>query len=432
MRIYAPLCALLLATACAAGPDYVRPEVEAPEAFVSQHVLTALAKAEKEKVETTAPSDWWEGFQDPTLNQLVTVALAKNRSIQAAAARLTQAEARYRAVDANNALNIDAGIRGSAEQERGIGNNNVRENDEDLSGSIGFALPIDITGKYRRQAEAAEAEREAAVAALRGTVLAVSTEVATEYLRMRGNQRQLTLLEESVELQEKTLSIVQTRFEAGLSPELDLKRAEAAVASLKADIPAQQESLSRARNRLATLGGKFAGAYEAELQSRQPIPDYAGAIPLVLPGEVLQMRPDVQQAEAELKQAIANIGVAKSEWLPAFDLAGQISIGSASGGGATLDLLTGTLTALIEQALFDGGARSANIHAAKARAEEALAVYYNTLLEAIEEVEATLLALEASQKRQEALAIAVEANKRSFEQAESLYRQGLTSFLDVV
>lgn len=425
---YLSLLCLLPLMGCAVGPDYIAPEVDTPQAFVSQDVLDALATTSTE----SAPTNWWQGFTDPLLDEFVAESLVDNYNIRAATARVEAAEAGVRLVDSQNALSSTATIDARAEEQRGINGSNINDSESDIAGLVGLALPLDVFGRYQRRDEAAKAELEAARAELRGVVLAVSTQVAAEYLRMRGNQRQLTLLEESVELQQKTLDIVSSRFESGLSPELDLKRAEAAVASLQADIPPLRESLIRSRNNLATLAGKFPGAYEQLLATRKEIPDFTGQVPAVIPGDVLRMRPDVNQAEADLKQAIATIGVAKAEWLPAFSLAGQLRIGSAGGGGASLDLLTATLQALIQQVMTDGGARRANVTIAQAQAEEALANYRQTMVEAIEEVEAALAALASSQARQEALERAVAASERSFFQAESLYRQGLTSFLDVV
>ncbi len=145
------------------------------------------------------------------------------------------------------------------------------------------------------------------------------------------------------------------------------------------------------------------------------------------------MRPDVHQAEARLKQTVAQIGVAYTEWYPLTRLMQQISIGgSGVSSEPAVGILIGSIRGLIEQVVTDGGARQANLGIAKAQAEEALANYRQTLLDAIEEVESTLAALESLQNRQSSLAKEVQASDRSFYQAESLYRQGLTSFLDVV
>src|SRR5690606_18657277 len=147
-------------------------------------------------------------------------------------------------------------------QGREVLNGTGDSTDSAAGASLGLNLPLDIFGRNRREVEAAVAQLEAARADLRAAVLARSSAVAAEYLRLRGNQRQIELLRESIALQEKTLSIVRARYEAGLSPELDLRRAETNVERLRADLPSLEESLVASRHALATLTGRYPGAYE--------------------------------------------------------------------------------------------------------------------------------------------------------------------------
>jgi multidrug efflux system outer membrane protein len=152
-----------------------------------------------------------------------------------------------------------------------------------------------------------------------------------------------------------------------------------------------------------------------------------------VPLEVLAARPDVRGAEADLRAAVAGIGVAEAELRPALELAGSIEVGaSRAAGGPTTDLLVAALGALLEQVVADGGARDAAVAAARARAQAALAAYEQTLRDAVLEVEESLAALAASGARQASLEKAVAASARSVHQAEILYQQGLVSFLEVV
>ena len=427
-RLSLLLC--LVICACSVGPDYERPALEAPAQFVSQDVLDVLNAGKKEGAVLSA--DWWTGFEDPVLNALVENGLVHNFEISAAFARVKAAQSRVKLAGAGDALSADADIDGAVQerQELDSGDDTTTRS---VSGGIGLGLPLDIFGRTRREVEAATANLEGARAQLRSVTLSVSSDIASEYLSLRGNQRQLELLRESVALQEKTLSIVQSRYKSGLSPELDLQRARTSVANLKADIPPLEEALLNARNRLATLTGQFSGAYEEMLLPQEPVPDYGRKIPQLLPLEVVAARPDIREAEAALKEAIADIGVAEAEYYPAFSLSAQISIGSTGVSGMpTTDVLIASLGALIEQVLTDGGGRDANIEIAKAQAQEALANYEQALREAIEEVETTLAAIQSSLDRQVSLEQAVKSSERSFYQAETLYQQGLISFLDVV
>ena len=141
----------------------------------------------------------------------------------------------------------------------------------------------------------------------------------------------------------------------------------------------------------------------------------------------------MRQTEADLKQAIANIGVAEADYYPSFALAGDISIGlNGVSSTPTTALLIGSIAGLIEQVVLSGGERDANFDIASAQAEEALANYELALRSAVEDVETSLNALRSSSERQKSLAKSVKASERSFSQAQTLYRQGLISFLDVV
>ena len=409
-----------------AAVDYRDPD--APAAFVAQEVLDELGTGRGD-----APAArWWEGFDDALLDTLVEAGLEQSHAIAGAAARVAQARARVRQAGAADAPRVEATAEGDVEGRRELdaGEGTATRG---VFGTVAAVLPLDVFGRTRRSVEAARANLDAARAALRGVVLATSAGIAGEYLRLRGNQRQLELLRESVHLQEQTLSIVRTRFRVGLSPEVDLQRAITSVENLRADIPLLEEALQGSRNRLATLTGQFPGAYETMLSAPADIPGYGAPVPSPVPLAVLDARPDVRQAEGDLREAIARIGVAEAEYYPAFALTGSIEIGtSAVTGGPATEVLIGSLGALVEQVVTAGGAREANVEIARARAREALAAYEEVLREAILEVELSLAALEASAARQESLAKAVKASERSFHQAEILYQQGLVSFLEVV
>ncbi|MBL4804965.1 MAG: efflux transporter outer membrane subunit [Alphaproteobacteria bacterium] len=429
MRRLKPLLITLVAlSACTVGPDYEKPDMQAPPEFVSQEVLDILNDGHDEAFAT----DWWTGFDDPILNDLVLNGLKNNFEIASAAAEVREAKARIKLAGAGDNLSADATVDGSAQERQELDGGDSTTT-VGVDGGIGVALPLDIFGRTRRDVEAARAGLESATAQLNGIILRVSTDIASEYLTLRGNQRQLELLRESVALQEKTLSIVKSRYESGLSPELDLRRAETSVENFRADIPPLERDLLNSRNRLATLTGEYPGVYEELLSPFEDIPAYESRIPSLMPLDVLLMRPDIQQAEADLKQAVANIGVAEADYYPAFELSGQVTIGSSAVSSLpTVETLVASIAAMIAQTITDGGTRDANYEIAEAQAEQALADFEQALREASEEVETSLAAIQSSLKRQSSLEKAVSSSQRSFSQAETLYQQGLISFLDVV
>lgn len=429
MRHLIIISALLL-SACTVGPDYEAPKINAPDAFVSQQVLKSLNEG---KEDTEFSVDWWTGFEDEILNFLIEQGLNHNYEIAASFARLKEAQERLKLAGVGDNFTADLDLDADAQERRELSEDEEATTTTGAGAGIGASLPLDVFGKVRRQVEAAKAAYDAAQTDLNSILLEVSTDIASEYLTLRGDQRQLELLRQSVALQEKTLSIVKSRYESGLSPELDLRRAETSVENLKADIPSLEESLLNSRNRLATLTGQFPGAYESLLKKQKETPYYHNRIPELVPLKVLSMRPDIRQAEANLKQAVANIGVAEADFYPAFSLSGQISIGTSGVSSApTTDVLIASIGTLIQQVLTSGGALDSQLNIAKAQAEETLANYEQALREASEEVETSLAAINASKQRQESLQKSVKSSQRSFSQAETLYQQGLISFLDVV
>ena len=435
------LIAVGLLSACASPPKEI-PESnsKAPARFVAQEVLQSLSTVEDAGV---ASARWWEGFNDPLLNQLVETSLQNNFEIASAAARVKEARAQLALSETGDSLllELDASVSGQKSDRNASGNSatngnasgtNNRDERNALLG-LGFTLPIDMAGRVDEQVRAAAANLMAEQAGLRARIIATSTAVAQEYLLLRGNQKQLAMLRESVELQEKTLAIVQARFESGLSPELDVRRAETSVETLRASIAPLEQSLQDSRHRLATLSGQFPGAYEQVLKPEGVLPAYRLGIPTKLPFQVVQARPDVQVAQARFAQAAAEVGLAQADFYPSIDLLGSIQIGStAINSNPATSILIGSLAAVLNQVIYDGGARNARLDAAKARAEGALADYEQVLRVVTQEVESALTAIDSSSARQIALGKAVVSSKRSFEQADALYQLGLVSFLDVV
>jgi NodT family efflux transporter outer membrane factor (OMF) lipoprotein len=256
---------ILALPGCTIGPDYQKPVTSAPETFTSQEVFAAL-NAEKVQKEPFA-TNWWTGFGDTILNQLVDEAIAQNFTIAAATARVKQAQARVKLAGAGDNLTLDSAVNSSLEEQKQLNRENETTTTNRTLGSLAAILPLDIFGKTRREVQSARANLEAAEEDLKSIILMTSSDIAKEYLGLRGDQRQLELLEESVQLQEKTLSIVRSRFESGLAPELDLQRAKASVERLRAQIPPLEERLRNSRNVIAGLTGDFPGRYEELLDS---------------------------------------------------------------------------------------------------------------------------------------------------------------------
>jgi NodT family efflux transporter outer membrane factor (OMF) lipoprotein len=431
---------ILLLGACASSPVDEVPvrSKPGPEEFVAQNVLQNLGQVNEAGL---AGVRWWEGFDDPILSQLIQTSVESNFEIAATVASVREAKALLALTQTGNSLLVE--LEGQLSGQKTDRGNNTQGaanpvaggNRNERSAVVGleFVLPLDLAGRVDKEVRSAAANLIAAQADLRAQIIATSTDVAQEYLRLRGNQKQLGMLRSSVALQEKTLAIVQARFESGLSPELDVRRAETSVETLRASIAPLEQALRRSMHQLAILAGQFPGAYDTLLTPVGDLPRYGLGIPVRLPLQVLQARPDVQSAQARFAQAAAEVGVAQADFYPSIDLMASIQIGStALNSNPATAILIASLSSAINQVVYDGGARNARLDVAKARADLALADYEQILRTVAQDVENTLLAIEASTSRQTALGKAVVSSKRSFEQADALYQLGLVSFLDVV
>lgn len=413
----------LMSCAAPVGPK-LPDQLDIPDQFSIQQKLAQTATG----LQSNTHPNWWQGFQDPLLNGLVELALVENKRIAQAVAQLQAAQAELKIANAGDSLMSSLGL-GSSTTERSNGNSQSEATQTFLS--LNFALPVDTNGKISAQVEAAASNVRVAQADLRSTVMSISTQVAQEYLQFRGNQKQLDLLIDSIALQDKTLSIVQVRFETGLSPELDVRRAETSVQNLKASRPALLQSLSESTNRLATLTGQKPTEMKALLQASSPLPDYASGLPLALPTRVVQMRPDVQSSLAKALGSIAQVEVARADYYPSLRLQGSIQAGvsSASGSGG---FAIGALSGLLEQVLTSEDLREGRFESAAAIAIKDIRNYELAVQLAIEETENQLAAIKNSKDRLQALTLAAQSSRRSFTQADTLYQLGLVSFLDVV
>ncbi len=431
-----------LTAGCTALPtvDPVKPDPmsEAPKQFLNQTVLESFHSSGNSDDNPISSVRWWEGFGDTTLNDLIEKGLNQNFEVAAAAANVRLAKANVDLINSRDDLlaELNASVTTQDSNRARTGNNAVSSRNDgstDVLLGMSLVLPVDLAGRNAMEVQAAASNLVAVQAEFRSRLIEVSTEIAQEYLRFRGNQKQMSMLDDSLALQQETLRIVQVRFESGLSPELDVRRAETAVENLRARKPSLSQSQQESVNRLATLTGQFPGGLLHLLESTQELPAYGADIPNRLPLRVLQARPDIQLAQARLLEASAQLGVAQANFYPSMNLMANLQFGSVLGGAnPAASVFLGSLSAMLNQVVYDGGARDAEEDIARARLQARLAEYEQALRLAIQEVEDTLFRIKSSMDRQVSLGNAVNSSRRSFQQADALYQLGLVSFLDVV
>jgi len=440
--------ALALAACTKVGPDYRPPPLDVPAAFLAPPPPAAQAAARPAALAPAPPGlRWWDGFGDPLLAQLVDLGIARNLDVLTAASRVREARAVARGAAAARLPTLDASLAAAGDLRASSGGSgSSRDGSGSVSGGgrsdrssaavdglLGFGWDLDLAGGIARTVEAAEAEAARQEALGREARLGVAAGIATAYVGLRGAQRRLELAEEALALQRQSLDLVRRRVEAGLAPGLDLLRAQAAVAALAAEPAPIRAEIDRQVNALSVLTAEPPGRLAGQLRAQAPIPALAAAPPLGLPVDLVRRRPGLQAAELALVRATAEIGVATAALYPRLTLPGSLGIGlSDIGTGDIVRAAVASVSAVLDVPLFDGGARRADLAAARERAQQALHAYRLALLQALEEVEAALLSHAAQRERREALAAAVAANEQAYAQAQDLYTQGLASFLDVL
>lgn len=432
------LAAVLLA-GCSVAPRYDRPTVPVPAAF-RQAIPEALSRAWKraEPSDAIARGEWWTVFGDPTLNQLEAQAALANLSLQAAYARLSRARALTREAESERLPRVDVGA----------GPSRVRPAPASLGLSAGAdpaprtfwraqaaaSYEVDLFGRIASSISASQAQAEQSAALLHSLLLAIQADVAQHYFSIRSLDAELALLEQTVRLREDALRLVERRFQAGETSELDPARARTELSVTRAEAIGLTRRRAELEHALAVLIGKAPA--ELSLQ-RAPLAFEAVAIPAGLPSELLERRPDVAAAERAMAAANARIGAARAAYFPRLTLTGALGLESGELGDLlrwssrtwALGPLAGTLLAM---PLFDGGRNRAQEAAARAQYDEAVAEYRQSVLIALREVEDQLAGLRilAEQAAQQAESIA--ASRRTARLSNTRYRNGFVNHLELI
>ncbi|HEX6177776.1 MAG TPA: efflux transporter outer membrane subunit [Thermoanaerobaculia bacterium] len=410
----------LLLTGCTLGPDYQRPVVTVPDTWRANAPAAAVDLG------------WWDEFQDPELRELIREALVSSHDLRIAVARVDQARALLGITRSDQLPRVDAGASASRNrfsettEPRGFGGESNR-----FAVAADLSFEIDLWGRLRRATEASRAELLATEEARNVVQMTLVSDVAGAYLRLRQLDLELETTRRNATSRRDALQIVRDRFEAGLTSALDLHQAEAGLAATAARIPDLERLIVETENQLSILVGRPPRAIPRgrALNAQTTPPE----IPAGLPSDLLERRPDIRLAEAALVAANARIGVAKADYFPRISLTGLFGVESSD----LSDLFTSasriwTYGAGLAQPIFNAGRTRGNVEFAEARQREALIAYEQTIYRSFREVEDALV---AHRKAREALAaqnIAVRASREALSVAESRYRSGLTTYLDVL
>jgi NodT family efflux transporter outer membrane factor (OMF) lipoprotein len=427
------VCAIAGLAACSVGPNYVRPPVETPSAYKEAQ---GWKKAEPQ--DERPRDNWWEVFNDAQLDALMTQVAVTNQTIKAAEARVREARALTQAaraaffpiVTANASATRSGGRGGAAGGTVSATGGQVARVGNNFNVALDVNWEIDLWGRVRRTVEASEATAEASAADLESAKLSAQAQVAEDYFLLRAQDAQIRLLNDTVAAYERSLQLTRNQYAVGVVGRADVAQAETQLKSTQAqaiDATAQRAQLEHA---IAILVGKppaeFAIAAEA-------VPTVFPVIPVELPSELLERRPDIAAAERRAEAANAQIGVAESAFFPSLTL-------SATGGfqSSVLSQLFSlpsrfwSLGPALAQVIFDAGLRRAQTAQAIATYDENVANYRQTVLTGFQEVEDNLAALKILEQEAAVQDEAVKAARESLAIVLNQYRAGTANYLAVV
>jgi NodT family efflux transporter outer membrane factor (OMF) lipoprotein len=252
-------------------------------------------------------------------------------------------------------------------------------------------------------------------------------------LELRALQQSVQTARQNIAAQEQTVEIIRQLFEAGFKSSLDLAAAEAQTANMQAQVPPLEQSSQQSMHSLALLLGREPTALTAELSLATPLPAHLPSVTAGVPADLLRRRPDIRRAEAQIHAATARIGIAEADLFPRLTLSGALNL-----QGGALDSWfnwTNRLWSIGPSAswqLFDSGRIKANVLQQKSLQEQSLIIYQQTVLIALQEVEDSLIATAKEQEHNSALALALEANRKTLDLANTLYRAGQSDFINVL
>ncbi|AZO82796.1 TolC family protein [Pseudomonas sp. QLc11A] len=425
LKAFLPSLLVLALSACAVGPDYQTPNTEAANITAATDGAAGQKNFDRSRFEGI----WWQQFEDPTLNQLVTQSLKGNRDLRVAFARWKAARAIRDDISNDNLPVVTSRVSSDLGKGQIPGQTTDRVNSERYDLGLDMAWEIDLFGRIQRNLESANAEQQSLEADLYQLQVSMIAELVDAYGQLRGAQLREKIALANLENQQESRKITINLRDAGVGDQLDVERADARLASVEASVPQLQAEQVREKNRIATLLGERPDKLTVDL-SPKDLPAIAKALPIGDPGELLQRRPDIRSAERQLASATARIGVAKADLFPQVSLSGFL--GFTAGRGSQIGSSAANAWALgpsITWAAFDLGSVRARLRAADADAEGALATYEQQVLLALEESENAFSDYGKRQQRLISLIRQSESSRSAADLAEIRYREGTADFL---
>jgi len=433
MKLAVLVSGSLLLAGCSVGPKYRPPDTPAPPAFSEQPPQSFQEAGWKQAQPADAQlrPDWWQVFGDPDLNGMEAQVDPANQSLKAAEARFRQARALIQ-------LNR-SGLYPTVSTAPSITTNRVSQH-APLGTHIGdygqYLLPVDLNyevdlwGRIRRSVTAAREEAQATAADLETLRLSVHAELAIDYFELRSRDAQTQLLYQAIEAYQKALELTQHRFDGGLSSRAEVAQARTQLETTRAQAVGVDVDRATFEHAIAVLSGRPPEGFHLSVR---PLSGTPPPVPVGVPGQLLERRPDVASAERLVAEANERVGIARAAFFPTV----LITAEGGFEGNKVVNWLVWpsrfwSLGPSAAQILFDAGRRRAASTAAGAGYDETVAQYRQTALTAFQEVEDALSTLRILEQQTRAQHVAVDAARQSLELSMSRYKGGLVTYLEVV
>ncbi|WP_170266964.1 efflux transporter outer membrane subunit [Brevifollis gellanilyticus] len=418
----------LILAGCTVGPDFKLPEMN----------LSTRWKNKADVSDLGMPDAWWTLYRSPALNRLVDQALTYNQDLATALARVETARAMtgvekaawFPQLGMQNAMTLEriSGSSFGANLPPNIPLPSLERDRHQAFATLNYE--VDLWGKVRRSVEAAKAREGAAIEQVAVQRLVIAAEVARNYFLAASLDSQRQILNETISLRGEALKLQQSRFQGGLANEMDVARARTELELARHDLIGVERQRANAANALALVCGS--APVDFQLASSLALPG-APRISSGLPATLLQRRPDLRVAEQTMREANANIGVAKANFYPSFKLIGSGGIESI-GAEDFLDWKNkaGSIGPQLTLPIFQGGRLRGNMRAAYGRYDESVAAYRQAILKALQEVENSVVDLNAYTRQRAAVTSALDAAQETSKLARVRYDKGLASYFEVV
>ncbi|MDJ0841866.1 MAG: efflux transporter outer membrane subunit [Acidobacteriota bacterium] len=412
----------LFLVGCTVGPDYKTPQTSVPESF---HFSDPAVTTKRQDI-----VNWWTLFDDPTLNQLIEQASTGNLDAKIALARLDEFRAVLAVAGGERLPEVNLGA-GAIRQGTGETTTVGKTTFNNYRIEAGISWELDLFGRIRRSVEAARADFQAEEENATDIMTSLYADLALTYFEHRTLQTRIQVLERNLDAQRQVLKLTQARVKHGLANNLEVAQAERLLAASRAELPLLRAALSRSSNALAVLLGKAPGELPDLVTA--PLPNSPATPELGIPTDLLRRRPDIRRAERQLAAQTARVGIAEAQIYPNLSIAALVGQDALKLG----DLLNASsnvwnLGVSLGQSLFNGSRLRNQVKAEDARAQQALLFYEKTVLSALEEVESAMAAYVERQRQVLALGEALDAARRTVDVSNSLYKEGLVDFENVL